>query len=184
MFYDTSCFPFTKSLEDKWADILAEYQNISSGTFPYVETDMYTGEWEVFPFIFFGEKLEDSCKMCPKTWDLMKDIPGLMSASFSVMRPSTEILPHTGFTKKAVRFQLPLIVPKQRDRAALIVGDVIKRWDYGQSFAFDDTVWHSCHNRSDETRVVLIIDVERTAYDPVNEGTPPGTFSYGGGLPT
>jgi len=210
MFYETSCFPFVRSLERHWEDILEEYDRVSShfthseedvyagevelsavkeaakslsGFLPYVEEDMYNGDWEVFPFMFFHEKVERNCKACPKTWELLKDIPGLSSASFSVMKPSTEILPHTGFTNSVVRFQLPLIIPKQQDRAALIVGDIIKRWDRGQCFSFDDTVWHSCHNRSDETRVVLIIDVERTAYDHINQGTPPGTFSYGGGLP-
>ena len=52
MFYDTSCFPFTKKLEDKWSLVLAEFNNLKSRTIPYPETDLYMGEWDVLPFVF------------------------------------------------------------------------------------------------------------------------------------
>ena len=162
MFYDTSCFPFTKKLEDKWPLVLAEFNNLKSRTFPYPETDLYMGEWDVLPFVFFGEIYVDNCKKCPHTWDLLGEIPGLRTASFSILGPSTEIAPHTGFTKKVIRCHLSLEIPHG---CAIIVGDVPKRWEEGKCLVFDDTTEHYAYNKSDKDRVVLIIDVDREKYE-------------------
>jgi len=162
MFYDTSCFPFTKKLEDKWSLVLAEFNNLKSRTIPYPETDLYMGEWDVLPFVFFGEIFIDNCKKCPHTWDLLGEIPGLRTASYSILGPSTEITPHTGFTKKVIRCHLALEVPHG---CAIIVGDVPKRWEEGKCLVFDDTTEHYAYNKSDKDRVVLIIDVDREKYE-------------------
>ena len=162
MFYDTSCFPFAKKLEDKWSLVLAEFNNLKSRTIPYPETDLYMGEWDVLPFVFFGEIFIDNCKKCPHTWDLLGEIPGLRTASYSILGPSTEITPHTGFTKKVIRCHLALEVPHG---CAIIVGDVPKRWEEGKCLVFDDTTEHYAYNKSDKDRVVLIIDVDREKYE-------------------
>jgi aspartyl/asparaginyl beta-hydroxylase (cupin superfamily) len=162
MFYDTSCFPFTKKLEDKWKDVLAEYQLLKSGTIPYPETDLYRGEWDVLPFVFFGEIFIDNCKNCPNTWELLEGISGLRNASFSILRHDTEIAPHTGFTKKVLRCHLALEVPNS---CAIIVGDVPQRWEEGKCLVFDDTTEHYAYNKSDKDRVVLIIDVDKEKYE-------------------
>ena len=104
MFYDTSRFPFVEKLESSWASVLTEYIQLKTGTIPYFEHDLYKGEWDVFPLLAFGEKDEERCKLCPKTWDLVKDIPGLTTAAFSILRAYTEIHPHTGFTNKVVTY--------------------------------------------------------------------------------
>lgn len=162
MFYDTSCFPFTEKLEDKWETVLAEYQNLKSRTIPYPETDLYTGEWDVLPFIFLGEIYTETCKKCPNTWALLEEIPGLRNASFSILRGATEIAPHTGFTKKVLRYHLGLEIPHG---CAIIVGDVPARWEEGKCLIFDDTVEHYAYNKSENDRVVLIIDVDKQKYE-------------------
>jgi aspartyl/asparaginyl beta-hydroxylase (cupin superfamily) len=162
MFYDTSCFPFTEKLEEKWEQVLAEYQNLKSGTIPYPETDLYRGEWDVLPFIFFGEIYTETCKRCPNTWALLEKIPGLRNASFSILRQATEIAPHTGFTTKVLRCHLGLEIPHG---CAIIVGDVPSRWEEGKALVFDDTVEHYAYNKSEKDRVVLIIDVDKEKYE-------------------
>ena len=164
MFYNTSRFPFVEKLEGNWASVLTEYTLLKTGTIPYIEHDLYRGEWDVFPFIVFGDKDEDRCKLCPKTWELVKDIPGLTTASFSILRGSTDIHPHTGFTDKVLRCHLGIKIPHG---CAIIVGDEPRRWQEGKCLIFDDTVEHSAYNKSDEERVVLLLDfnkdeVERT----------------------
>jgi aspartyl/asparaginyl beta-hydroxylase (cupin superfamily) len=158
MFYDTSYFSFVKKLEDKWKDIFTEYQSLKTGIFPYEQTDLYQGEWDVFPFVFFGKIFLDNCKMCPVTWDLLCQIPGITTASFSILRSSTEISPHTGFTKKVIRCHLALEVPNQ---CAIIVGNESRLWKKGKCLFFDDTVEHSAYNRSAQDRVVLLLDIDR-----------------------
>jgi len=159
MFYDTSCYPFTKKLEDNWEEILVEYQNLKSGAIPYPETHLYEGEWDVFPFLFFGEIFFDNCSNCPKTWGVLGDLPGLKTASFSILRANTKISPHTGFTKEVLRCHLSLKIP---DSCAIMVGDEEWTWQEGKCFVFDDTVWHSAYNASNQDRVVLLLDFEKT----------------------
>jgi len=158
MFYETSCFPFAERLEGNWASVLNEYILLKTGTIPYFETDMYTGEWDVFPFLFFGDVDEDRCKLCPKTWEMLKDIPGLQTAAFSVLRYDTDIKPHTGFTDKVLRCHLGLLTPS---RCLLVVEDEPRRWEAGKCLIFDDTKEHYAYNHSDEDRVVLLLDFDK-----------------------
>ena len=74
---------------------------------------------------------------------------------FSVLRPGTHILPHRGVTNTRLVTHLPLIVPPD---CALRVGGETHVWQPDQCVTFDDTFEHEAWNRSDETRVVLILD--------------------------
>jgi len=162
MFYNASRFPFTEKLEDKWNTVLAEYQNLKSGTIPYPETDLYIGKWDVFPFIFLGEIFIDNCKKCPKTWSLLENIPGINTASFSILRPGTDIGPHTGFSNKVLRCHLGLVTPSN---CLLMVGGQEKEWKEGKILIFDDTVEHEAYNHNErEDRVVLLIDINKNEY--------------------
>ena len=159
MFYDTSRFPFVEELESEWTSVLGEYINLKTGTIPYFEKDLYTGEWDVFPFVFFGDIDEDRCKLCPKTWDLVKDIPGLKTAAFSILRYQTDISPHTGFTDKVLRCHLGLLTPSN---GLLVVEDEPRRWVAGKCLIFDDTKEHYAYNHNGtEDRVVLLLDFEK-----------------------
>ena len=127
-------------------------------TLEYFEKDLYAGSWDVYPFLFFGEHFFDNQKECPKTWAVLKDIPGLVNASFSILRPQTEIHPHTGFTSDVLRYHLGLEIPE--DCAITVCGKQFQ-WEQGKVFIFDDTQEHSAYNRSERDRVVLLFDVSK-----------------------
>lgn len=146
-----------ESLERNWTTILAEYISAQHKRVDYPEYDLYSGSWDVLPFLFFEHDKEGQ-HLCPKTWELIKDIPGLVTASFSVLSPGTEIAPHTGFTDKVLRYHLALKIP---DNCSLIVGGDTLVWEEGKVLVFDDTVEHSAYNHSKEERVVLILDVKK-----------------------
>ena len=145
-------------LKEHWEDILQEYLKVSTTT-PYFEKDLFTGKWDVFPFLFFNDTFPENREKCPKTWELLKDIPGLVNASFSILKPNTEILPHTGITNKVYRYHLGIKIP---ENCGMIVSNQRATWKPGQLLLFDDTQEHSAYNRSSEERVVLLFDVERS----------------------
>jgi len=147
------------NLENHWEDILREYKSVRN-TQKYFEKDLYSGAWDVYPFLFFGEDFVDNQESCPKTWDLLKDIPGLTTASFSILRPHTEIYPHTGFTPELLRHHLGLEIPAN---CSITVCGREFQWQQGKVFIFDDTQEHSAYNRSDQDRVVLLFDVRKTS---------------------
>ena len=160
MFFETSCFPFIRELEERWETIAKEYENVEDGNTAYPETDLYTGEWDVFPLLFFNKDFPKHQKLCPKTWEIVKKIPGVTSASFSILRYNTELKPHTGFTSKVLRCHLPVKIPRL-GACALVVDDEPRRWEEGKCLVFDDTFWHYAYNHSETDRVVLLLDFKR-----------------------
>jgi beta-hydroxylase len=99
--------------------------------------------------------------MCPRTAALMEEIPGMKTAMFSILSPRKHILDHRGPYKGVLRYHLGLIVPEQEEACRIRVGDEIRHWEEGKSMIFDDTFNHEVWNDTDETRVVLFIDVLR-----------------------
>jgi aspartate beta-hydroxylase len=58
-------------------------------------------------------------------------------------------------TNTRLVFHLPLIVPPD---CALNVGGVEHRWREGEPILFDDTFEHEAWNRSDQPRLILLMD--------------------------
>jgi len=154
-------FPFLQQLENGWRDIREEALKSHQYSVPYLETDLYSGEWDVLPLITFGRQHYVNTQMCPKTWDLVKDIPGLQTASFSILRYQTEITPHTGFTDEVLRAHLALKIPKEN--CGLRIENQEVKWVEGEAFVFNDRNLHSVFNLSSESRIILIIDFLKDA---------------------
>ena len=73
-----------------------------------------------------------------------------------MLAPQTHIKPHHGVTNTRVVTHLPLLIPQGDCR--LVVGGVEHAWQEGRCVTFDDTFLHEAWNRTDERRVVLILD--------------------------
>ena len=99
--------------------------------------------------------------MCPRTAALMREIPGMTTAMFSILSPRKHILDHRGPYKGVLRYHLGLIVPRDAEACRIRVGEDIRHWEEGKSMIFDDTFNHEVWNDTDETRVVLFVDVLR-----------------------
>jgi len=126
---------------------------LSSGTQP--------AAWNAYFFCRHGERYDSHAAACPRTAALLDSLPltrirdHAPETLFSVLSPGTHILPHTGVTNVRLVTHLPLIVPPG---CALCVGGETHVWQEGRCVTFDDTFEHEAWNRSDETRVVLILD--------------------------
>jgi hypothetical protein len=59
-----------------------------------------------------------------------------------------------------LRYHLALRVP-ENNPPTMRVKDTIHRWEEGKSIVFDDSLEHEVYNKSDQTRVVLIVDFLR-----------------------
>jgi aspartyl/asparaginyl beta-hydroxylase (cupin superfamily) len=104
--------------------------------------------------------------MCPRTAALMREIPGMKTAMFSILSPRKHILDHRGPYKGVLRYHLGLIVPKDAEACRIRVGEDFRHWQEGESMVFDDTFNHEVWNDTDETRVVLFVDVLRPLPSP------------------
>ncbi|MDX2096491.1 MAG: aspartyl/asparaginyl beta-hydroxylase domain-containing protein [Leptolyngbyaceae cyanobacterium bins.59] len=182
VFYDPQQFEFVTTLESNWQTVRAELEQLREGDFiPWPEKYLYGKGWDTFGLYAFGIKLAKNCQLCPKTAALLAQIPGLTTAGFSSLAPGTHIAPHTGYPDGLLRCHLGVIVP---DECALRVADKTHAWSEGKCLVFDDTSEHEAWNRSDRTRIVLLIDFKAPdgllSSVPVSERSPtkPNLFSF------
>src|SRR5438270_11079011 len=90
------------------------------------------------------------------------------TAYFSILCPRKRLPPQRGPFKGVLRYHLGLRVPdRSQQLCGIRVGGQTRSWAEGASLLFDNTFVHSAWNESGETRVVLIVDVERPLHPPM-----------------
>lgn len=168
--YDTAVFPFLVPIEENWHLILSELDDLLRDraglpSFHEISRDqayISAGDsWKVFILFGFGIASQRNCARCPETARLLKTIPGLQSAWFSILAPHYHIPEHRGVTKTLLRTHLGLHIPAQRERCRMRVDNVTVTWQAGRCIVFDDFYRHEVWNETDEERVVLIFDFDR-----------------------
>lgn len=168
--HDTRDYPFIADIEAGWESIRAEVtqllrQRAQLPSFHEISPDqkyISRGDhWKVFILYGFGVAMERNCARCPETARLLRMVPGLQSAWFSILAPRYHIPRHRGVTKSLLRAHLGLIVPADRSRCRMRVEDQVVRWKPGRCMVFDDFYHHEVWNDTDEQRVVLIFDFVR-----------------------
>ncbi len=163
-------FPFLKEFEDRWQEMQAEAREIVKlrehiPGFQEISPDQYriatANNWKTFILYGFGEKLERNCKQAPVTAEMLGRVPNLQTAWFSILAPGYHIPAHTGVTKGILRAHLGLVIPREREKCRIRVGDEIKAWEAGKVFVLDDTYNHEVWNDTGEERVILLFDFDR-----------------------
>jgi beta-hydroxylase len=159
-FYDTSAFPFVQELERNWHAIRAELDRLEPAAFrQWPERELYQDDaWKVFGLRLLGKDVGRNATRFPRTAEILRQVPGLMTAGFSALEPGGHILPHVGYTPKVLRCHLGLVVPKD---CTLRVGSETRAWQEGRCLIFDDTLEHEAWNRGSSTRIVLLLDFRK-----------------------
>lgn len=119
-------------------------------------------KWRSFFLWGYGVKIEDNCARCPETARVLENIPGLLTAFYSVMLKGAHVPKHTGPTKAILTTHLGLIVPREREKCHMAVGDghnVV--WKEGEIVIFDDMFPHEVWNDTDEDRIILLVHIKR-----------------------
>jgi aspartyl/asparaginyl beta-hydroxylase (cupin superfamily) len=163
-------FPFVAKLEANWQEIRAELEVIlqDRDRIPFLDKISpdqariaHSQKWRAFFLWGMGEELKGNTARCPKTAALLRQVPGLRSAWFSILAANYKIKPHRGITKGVLRSHLGLIVPKRWQHCRMIVGGESVRWREGKCFVFDDSMLHQVWNRTNEERAILLFDFDR-----------------------
>ena len=114
----------------------------------------------------YGHRIAENCARAPITAAAVERLPGLNSAFFSILEPGAHIPRHRGVTKSIFTTHLGLIVPRAAQACRMQVGPELVHWREGQCLVFDDTYPHEVWNDTDETRVVLLIQLRRPVRFP------------------
>ena len=150
-----------RTIRDELLPLLAERQKIPafrdiSPDHRRIATD---SKWKSFFLEGYGFRAEENCARCPRTMALLKKVPGLVVAFFSIMEPGTQVPPHRGVTKAWYNCHLGLVVPQ--GKVGIEIAGRPVGWREGEWLVFDETNMHRVWNETDEDRVVLFLQVRR-----------------------
>jgi beta-hydroxylase len=150
----------------------------------YTSGGIHQIAWKSFMFKS-GAFIEENCALAPRTAALLRGIPGVYTAFFSVLEPNQHIKAHWGYWKGFVRYHLGVLIPdnnrdgkcwirvnpqaqsRDGDRSAIEQGEKY-HWREGEAVLFDDTFLHEAANETDQVRVVLFLDVARKMAWPLS----------------
>lgn len=169
---DKSYFPWIEKLEERWEDIRNEAVRIRAEDIPSLgEISFDHGRigkdkrWRAFFLKGYGYVMKPNAVHAPITAQLIEQVPGLVTANFSVLEAGGHIPRHWGMTKGMLTYHLALKSPKETEkcRMALEEGDTehTLTWTDGESFLFDDMFNHEVWNETDEDRYILLIQIKR-----------------------
>jgi ornithine lipid ester-linked acyl 2-hydroxylase len=190
-----STYPELKTLEEQYPVIREECDRILAVRHrltdvealggSYTKGGIHAAGWKSFMFKS-GSFIEENCRVAPRTANLLRQVPDLFTAFFSVLEPHQYITPHWGYWKGFVRFHLGVAIPDnnanracwlrinckpedhvRRDKALIERGDKYY-WKNGEGVLFDDTFLHDAKNESDEPRVILWLDIARRMPEPLH----------------
>jgi len=168
--FDKTIFPWIATIESGWSAVRAELETVlerreelpSFHELSRSQKRISVGDnWKTFAFYVFGDCFEPNCRRCPQTAALLRQVPHLRNAWFSILSPHYRIPPHRGPTNGIVRVHLGLKIPHHAENCWIRVDDKRLTWKEGECIVFDDFYEHEVHNDTDEERVVLFFDVDR-----------------------
>ncbi len=176
-FHDNADFPWIPKVEADWQKVRAELDTIMPYTahMPNFQdlspTQLNLSQddgWKTFFFYAYGMKAAGNCKRCPETARLLKSMPGMKTAFFSILAPGKHLPPHRGPYKGVLRLHLGLLIPEPAEKCGIRVGTETRHWQEGKVIVFDDTYDHEAWNDTDKMRVVLFVDIMRPMRFPAN----------------
>jgi aspartyl/asparaginyl beta-hydroxylase (cupin superfamily) len=169
-YFDPSDFVWVRGIESQWTVIrdelaaLLAQNSIQLMPYPNDELSSSPEQWKTFALMFWLHELKHNSAQCPKTWRLLKDIPHISSASFSLLEPHTTINAHRGDTNATIRCHMGIDIPATAPACAFQVADEVRSWQNGKFMMFCDAYEHAAWNNTDFQRYILIIDIFRPEF--------------------
>ncbi|MGE9293209.1 MAG: aspartyl/asparaginyl beta-hydroxylase domain-containing protein [Puniceicoccales bacterium] len=175
--YDPAEFPWVGKIDKQWHLVRAELDSLLErreelpnfhDISPDVSSITNDNNWKTFFLLGYGVNCEENQKVCPETTRLIKTIPGIKTAMFSILSPGKHIPHHTGPYNGVLRYHLGLVVPEPKEQCRIRVDDQYIVWEEGKGIVFDDCFDHEVWNDTDGVRVVLFVDFVRPVKFPFN----------------
>jgi ornithine lipid ester-linked acyl 2-hydroxylase len=176
--YSTATFLWAAELEAEWKKIRTELDQVMQyrdqmpsfqDILKEVSTIQTDDNWKTYWMAGIGMDCSENAARCPETMRLLKKIPGMKTAFFSILSPHKHIPAHRGAYNGILRLHLGLLVPQPREQCRIRIGNEIRHWTEGKALIFDDTFNHEVWNDTDGYRVVLFVDFARPLRFPFHQ---------------
>jgi len=175
--FDSHTFPWVKDVEADWRLVRAELDQIMTyrdqipsfhEIIKEVSTITTDNDWKTYFLMGVGMETGENARRCPNTMQVLKKIPGITTAMFSILSPGKHIPPHRGPYAGVLRLHLGLLVPEPREKVRIRIGNQCYAWEEGRCIIFDDTYNHEVWNDTNGYRVVLFVDFQRPMTFPMD----------------
>ncbi len=173
--YHNTHFPWVNGVEAEWRKVRAELDEVMKfrdqiPSFQDIVKEVgliqKDDQWKTFFLTGIGMDCAENARRCPETMRILRLIPGIKTAFFSILSPHKHIPPHRGPYVGVLRLHLALLVPEPRQQVRIRIADGIHHWEEGKCLVFDDTYNHEVWNDTEGYRVVLFVDFARPLKRP------------------
>ena len=120
----------------------------------------YKYGWSKFYLNWYGYTHNSAIEHCPKSVELLKQIPAVNGAMFSILPPGSQLTRHLDPFACSLRYHLGLKTPESADCFINVDGQS-HVWKDGEAVLFDVTYLHYAKNNTDKHRILLMCDIER-----------------------
>lgn len=170
-FYPTVSFSWAQEIETSWLEIkneLVAHLSSNARFIPATKSQQVNnhGSWKTMPLMTWGVEFHKNIRNFPETTKVLKQIPGLVSASFNLLGKNSEIKQHFGETNASVRVHLGLFIPADLPDVGIKVNGTSRAWEEGKVLIFCDGYEHSAWNHSNQDRYILLLDIIRPEFLP------------------
>jgi beta-hydroxylase len=167
-FAPVSEFPDLAPLQAHWQEIRAEALSLNeagrirsaTGYNDLGFNSFFRSGWKRFYLKWYGEDLASARATCPRTVELLAQIPSIKGAMFASLPPEGKLVRHRDPYAGSLRYHLGLFTPNSPDCYIEVDGQRYF-WKDGEAVVFDETFIHHAANTTDQQRVILFCDIER-----------------------
>lgn len=159
-------FPELRLIQDNWEVIrdealaLYEHGHIAAKDDLPASSFYKNGRWKSFYLKLYDSDIPSARALAPSTMALLDKTPSINIALFAMLMPGKKLSNHHDPFAYTLRYSLGLSTPNSEECALIIDGEHYT-WRDGESIIFDETYFHSAHNRTDVPRIILMTDVDR-----------------------
>lgn len=165
---DVDDFPELHPLRANWETIRDEANALcDAGAIDYTEEHddlafvaFRKRGWKRFYLKWYHDFLPSAAALCPRTVELVRSIPSINAAAFTMLPPGKKLGKHRDPFACSLRFHLGLTTPGTDECRIWIDGEPYT-WRDGEAIVFDETYVHWAENKSDQNRIILFCDFTR-----------------------
>jgi beta-hydroxylase len=116
--------------------------------------------WSKFYLKWYGYTHHSAQELCPRTVEILKGIPEINGAMFSLLPANSILSRHLDPVASSLRLHMGLATPN-RDECWIDVDGTKYSWRDGEILLFDETFLHHVRNDTEDFRLLLMCDVRR-----------------------
>ncbi len=165
-FIDTAEFGWVKEVETQWkimrdeiVSFLGSGGELKKFTSPTSPGLSYPDAWKKIYFMNSGWLQPANCKKLPKTWNIIRQIPGVTMGAVLILEPNGSILPHSSESNINIRCHLGIKIPAGLPQCGIEIKGEKRGWEEGKVIMFNDCHRHMVWNETSDSRVVVAFDI-------------------------